>query len=112
MELYYKHYIVVDSNNHVIKGYSDIFEQPMGENICINQEGGRHFELLGTINPPLIDINHCHLYKYYDNCVSETTELERVAELETFQKPVVESDLQAEYLLDLDYRLSKLELGV
>jgi len=112
MQYYSKHYIRVDENNHIIKGFSDAFEQPEDIDTCINQEGGRHFELLGIINPDLLDFNSCHIYKYTDGVVTETTKEERAAELVTKPHEKTSEELQAEYLLDLDYRLSKQELGV
>ena len=48
-----KHYIRLDENNYVIKGFSDAFEEPLPTDICINENGGRHFELFGEINPNL-----------------------------------------------------------
>jgi hypothetical protein len=111
-EFYNKHYIRIDAINCIIKGFSDAFEQPGEGDICINQQGCRHFELLGQINPPLTNMSGIHLYKYTDGAVTETTEAERAAELANMQKPVTESDTQTEYLIDLDYRLSKIELGV
>lgn len=111
MEFYNKHFIRLNTNNYIIKGFSDAFEPPLDNDICVNQEGGRHFELLGNVNPPLIDLNGCHLYKYVDGVVTETREEERKAELASLPKVIV-SDQQAEYLIELDYRMSKLELGV
>lgn len=49
-----KHYIRVDSNNFIIYGFSDAFEQPQNTDIYIH-EGDRHFELNGQINPPLFN---------------------------------------------------------
>ncbi len=109
---YNKHYIRLDSNNCIIKGFSDAFEEPEESDICINQEGGRHFELFGRINPSLINESGIHLFKYSDGVIIETTEAERAEELAGMPKPVTESDTQTEYLIDLDYRLSKIELGV
>ena len=112
MEFYNKHYIRVDENNHVIKGFSDAFKSPEIDDICINQKGSRHFELLGVINPSLFDAAGCHLFKYINGVIMETTEEERAAELVTKPHEKTSEELQAEYLLDLDYRLSKQELGV
>lgn len=109
---YNKHYIRLDTNNSIIKGFSNAFEQPEENEICINQEGSRHFELLGVTNPALTDIDGIHLYKYVDGAIREATEAERAAEYVAVPKPAPESDIQTEYLLDLDYRLSKIELGV
>lgn len=109
---YNKHYIKLNTNNCIVKCFSDAFEDPEENDICINQEGGRHFELLGQINPPLTNISGIHLYKYTDGAVTKTTEAERAAELAAMPKPVSEIDTQTEYLIDLDYRISKIELGV
>ena len=42
-----KHYIRQDDNGFVIKGFSDIFEQPLETDVCICEDGGRHFEYRG-----------------------------------------------------------------
>ena len=112
MDFYNKHYIRINSSNLIIKGFSDAFETPGVDDICINQEGGRHFELLGETNPPLHDTTGCHLYKFIDGVIIETTEEERAAELIAKPRDKTPEEQQAEYLLDLDYRLSKVELGV
>lgn len=112
MEFYNNHYIRVDTDNLINFGYSDAFTQPLETDICINQEGGRHFELLGETNPPLYDTAGCHLYKYIDGVIIETTEEERAAEFAAKTRDKTPEEQQAEYLLDLDYRLSKVELGV
>ncbi|MDF2510996.1 MAG: hypothetical protein K0S04_862 [Herbinix sp.] len=106
-----KHYIRLNENNSIIKGVSTDFENPLETDICINEEGGRHFELNGNINPSLTDMKGCHLYRYTGREVVETTEEERTIELALSPKEV-QSDPVAEYMIDLDYRLSKLELGV
>ena len=106
-----KHYIRLDANNCIIKGFSTDFEEPQETDICINEDGGRHFELNGEVNPTLVEMSGCHLYRYNDGEVIETTEEERAAELASFPN-VIESDPVAEYMIDLDFRLSKIELGV
>jgi hypothetical protein len=106
-----KHYIRLDSNLSIIKGFSSELEEPDTTDICINEDGGRQFELNGEINPPLVNLGGCHLYKYHNGEVNETTEEERAAELDSFPK-VVETDPVAEYMIDLDFRLSMIELGV
>lgn len=110
-EYYNKHYIRLDEKNYIEKGFSDAFEDPIVTDICINEQGGRHFELDGVINLSLINMDGRHLFKYVDGKVIKTTEDERVTELATFPK-VVEADPMAEYMIDLDYRLSKIEMGV
>ena len=59
-----KHYIVIDQQNRVLRGFSDDFEQPDESAICINEDGGRHFELNGVINPPMVDMFGVPLYKF------------------------------------------------
>ena len=80
-----KHYIRLDSNNHIIKGFSDAFEQPLETDICINEQGGRQFELNGEINPTLFDGYSCAKYKYVETEngfeILKTTLQERQEEL-------------------------------
>ena len=100
MEFYNKHYIrVVDGI--VTKGFSDAFEEPTDTDICINEKGGRHFEIDGVINPPMFDEQMCHLYRY-DGKLRKATEDELKAELEAnYVEPVptAEEQLRA----DIDY---------
>lgn len=80
MEFYNKHYIrVVDGI--VTKGFSDAFEEPTDTDVCIDEKGGRHFEIDGEINPSLFDDNFCHLYRY-DGELRKSTEEELKAEYE------------------------------
>ena len=58
-----KHFITTDETWRVLRGFSDDFEQPEASAICINEDGGRHFELDGVINPPMMDYNGVPLYK-------------------------------------------------
>lgn len=58
-----KHYIIIDETGRILRGFSDDFEQPTDSAICINEDGGRHFELNGVINPPMTDYNGVPLYK-------------------------------------------------
>ena len=59
-----KHYIITDESGRVLRGFSDDFEQPDTNAICINEDGGRHFELNGVINPPMTDYNGTPLFKF------------------------------------------------
>lgn len=94
--MYNWHYIRIDENNRVIRGFSDAFEtpDPLKNDICITEEGGRQFELFGVINPPLTSINKTHLYKYVDGEVIETTQAEQDAELASFPIPVVKLSVE------------------
>lgn len=59
----YKHYIRHDESSRVIKGFSSAFEQPLQTDICICEDGGRHFEWQGNINPPMYLECGCPKYK-------------------------------------------------
>ena len=71
-----KHYIIIDEAGRILRGFSDDFEQPDASAICINEDGGRHFELDGVINPPMMDYNGVPLYKFDGKQVIERTKLE------------------------------------
>ena len=59
-----KHYVTTDESGRVLRGFSDGFEQPEASAICINKDGGKHFELNGVVNPPMIDMNGVSLFKF------------------------------------------------
>ena len=80
-EIYNKHYIRLDTSNRVIKGFSDAFEKSLSTDICINEQGGRHFEMNGVINPPLAEEHGIYIYKYVDNTISERTAAEIQADI-------------------------------
>jgi len=79
-----KHYVIIDDSGRILRGFSDDFEQPEVGAICICEDGGRHFELEGFINPPLSDHNGVPLYKYDGKFVLARTQAELDAD-----KPVV-----------------------
>ncbi|ASA20953.1 hypothetical protein [Paenibacillus donghaensis] len=41
----YKHYIRVDTDDNVIRAFSDAFEQPQPGDLLVTENGGRHFNL-------------------------------------------------------------------
>lgn len=77
---YNKHYIRVE-NGIVIKGFSDAFEKPLNTDICINEKGGRQFKINNTINPPMLNANHTHIYRY-DTELRKATQEELTSEYE------------------------------
>ena len=79
-----KHYAITDSLGLILRGFSDDFEQPTDGAICINEDGGRHFELHGVINPLMTDYNGAPLYKFDGKKVIVRTQEELDAD-----KPVV-----------------------
>lgn len=64
-----KHYIRLDQENNIIKGFSDAFEEPQKNDVCICESGGRHFEMLEVINPLLKNMEGNYLFKYENNKV-------------------------------------------
>ena len=80
-----KHYIITDELGRILRGFSDDFEQPTDASaICINEEGGRHFEMNGVCNPGLVNGDGTPLYKFVNGEVVRRTS----AELEA-DKPVI-----------------------
>lgn len=69
----YKHYVRIDNNNFIIKGFSDLFETPLETDICICESGRGHFTLFGETNPSLIGLNNFPKYKYINNEILPTT---------------------------------------
>ena len=72
-----KHYIRLDANNNITKGFSDAFEIAQQDDICICEDGGRHLELNGVINPALRDEDGCPNYKYINSEILELTNEEK-----------------------------------
>lgn len=87
MDFYNKHYIRIDEKNRIIEGFSDAFENPLETDICINENGGRQFELCGYINPNLVNEYWCHLFIYENGEVREATKEELEEEQASFPVP-------------------------
>ena len=96
-----KHYIITDEAGRVLRGFSDDFEQPTDGAICINEDGGRHFELNGAINPPMTDYNGVPLYAFDGKQVVARTKLQLDAD-----KPAVIS------VPTIEERVQVIELAV
>jgi hypothetical protein len=71
----YKHYIRFDVNNVVILGFSTAFEQPLTDDICVNEDGDRHY------NPILINDKMQFIYKVVNGDMAERTQTELDTEL-------------------------------
>ena len=96
-----KHYIITDETGLILRGFSTDFEQPDASAICINEDGGRHFELNGVINPPMTDYNGVPLYKFDGKKVVARTQEELDAD-----KPI------ASPVASIDERTSALEAAL
>lgn len=70
-----KHYIRIDKENKIIYGFSSDFEKPLPTDICINENGGRQFELLGEVNPNLLNEDGCHRFRYDSITTSHEVEI-------------------------------------
>ena len=105
-----KHYIVKDEQGRILRGFSDDFEQPDANAICINEDGGRHFELNGSINPPMTDYNGVPLYKLDGGKVvartQEELDADKPAETPAITAPTIEDRTSA-----LESALLELVLG-
>ena len=96
-----KHYVISNDAGHILRGFSDDFEQPDAKAICINEDGGRHFELNGAVNPPMTDYNGTPLYSFDGEKVVARTKLQLEAD-----KPVVIS------VPTIEERVQVIELAV
>lgn len=86
---YNKHYIRINENNIIVKGFSDAFEKPLDTDICINEKGGYQFRLFpdGEENPCLIDwATGIYKYKYVKGKISERTKRDIKPELDKIDK--------------------------
>lgn len=92
--VYNKHYIRLCDNNVIIKGFSDAYESPTELDICINEQGGRQFQINGSYNTDLKTMDGAHLYKYVNETIVETTQEERTAELVALPAPIVPPSLE------------------
>lgn len=92
-EIYNRHYIRLDSEGHIIKGFSDAFEQPIDGDICISEKSGRHFEMLGLPEPPLTNMQGIYIYKCVEGVAVERTADEIQGDIAKIVVPISEMDL-------------------
>lgn len=101
----FRHYIKIDDRNRVLHGYSDAFEQPESNDICIADDAGRHFELFGEINPQLTTVEGVPLYKWDSDQVVKRLEQEIQADVDALppHPPSAQERLEAleQAMLDL-----------
>ena len=90
VNFYNKHFITVDEQNRIVRGFSDAFRQPADTDICINEQGGYQFRLFpgGEENPSLHEWQHMiPLYKYENGKVVKRTEEEIEADIAALPQP-------------------------
>lgn len=93
MDIYNKHYIRIDARNRIIHGFSDAFEQPRDGDICVDEQGGRHFELFSEINPPLLSELGISLYAWKGNKAVKRSDAEIQADIDVLPKSEQPDDL-------------------
>ena len=73
-----KHYIRIDEENRIVKGFSDAFEESQEDDIVIAEQANRHFQLpfKGHVNPPIKTDEGIPLYKYENGEVKTRSEEE------------------------------------
>ena len=88
------HYVVVNDNGVVLRGFSTDFEQPNDGDVCINEDGGRHFEINGVINPLMTNDDGVLIYKIVNgNAVARTLEEIEADKVEAVLVPTLEERL-------------------
>ena len=86
----YKHYIRVSEEGFVTKAFSNAFEQPLDTDICVNEDGGRHYNL--NLNRE----DGLSKYKFADGVFTETTD-------EDFTQEITKRDLEVEHQECINY---------
>ncbi len=78
LESYNKHYILLDSQNNIIEGWSDgpHPSKDTSKAICINEKGGYQFTIDEEENPSLMNMDSIYLYKYEDGRIVKKTSSE------------------------------------
>lgn len=102
-----KHYIRHDEQNRVIKGFSTAFEQPLETDTCTCEDGDRHFEFDGEINPPLFLENRCPKYKGLMELMTE----EDIAQW-LLEQPTPQLSEQEQRMQDLEMIVADLLGGI
>lgn len=84
-----KHYITVDERGRITDGFSDVFRQPKETDICINEEGSRHFRLFpdGEDNPMLFELENLLPRFKFDGIVKERTKEEIEEDIAALPQP-------------------------
>lgn len=114
---YNRYYITTDAKGCITSGWSNgpHRDRKTTDAICINEQGGYQFRLFhgGEENPPLYTMDGIPLYKWDGAQVIPRTEEEIAADRAAIPEPPPSEQEDVEALLvDHEYRLTLLELGV
>lgn len=109
-----KVYVKLDSNNCIIEIASSIQNIDTSQYIEIDEGIGQKYAHAQNYylegKKPLTDLKNRYNYKYIDNKITELTEEEKELLFPVEQPQPTETT--EDYLMDLDYRVSKIELGL
>lgn len=100
-----KHYVKLNEKGEVVKGYSNELEVPEIDDVCIDEEGERHFTLAGEVNPTLIE-GEVFLYVYKNGEVKRKTDKAIQKEQEAIDSSRVAEPTEVEKL-----NIALLEMG-
>lgn len=67
----YKHYIRYDKNGFVVHAFSDKFETPLETDALLHESESMHFMHGGKVNPKILHIDGCPMYKGLMELVTE-----------------------------------------
>jgi len=102
-----KHYVKVNEDNFVTAAFSDAFTQPVDGDICVNEDGGRHYNL-DRITFKRVDSVVVYTYKLVDGKVVERSreELYPLKAIKAFKKDEVR-DMGIHLMDKSNYRLTR-----
>ena len=96
-----KYYIRVDTNNNVVYAFSDAFESSQDGDICVDENGERHF------NPQLFDMNKIANYKWNGTAMVERSTEDKAPELALLEK-VKQKQAILDRLAELDREVPRI----
>lgn len=111
----YKVYIKKDEEGKITSINSSAFLRDTTDWIQIDEGiGDKYHHAQGNYFPkPIMDDNGCYNYKFINGEIVERTEEEKQAEIDARPPvPPTETEVLQDYILDVNYRLIMMELGV
>lgn len=94
-----KHYIRLDEQ-FIIKTFTTDFEKPLESDVCVNEDGGRHFNL------QLLRDDGLPKYRYTDGQITETTDDDLANLLERMALEKEKTDIE-KALSDEDWKVAR-----
>lgn len=100
----YKHYIRINSSNVIIHRFSSAFEEPQPGDICVNENGGRHY------NEPIVNERGQYDRKWLDD--EELPRSQEELDMEWLERPPdppTELDIIGQMLVEKDIQLMQIQ---